>query len=126
MVVSLFDGLNTLISVYVWTGAAVQTSVNRYVLLARQATTFGMEEVLDNALTLTAILGLGVLSALLGPRLVFVVAPLLIVAIVVWLIRISFRVTDQDPPEARGIRGAALSTKPEGQRRNQNEMSSTP
>ena len=43
-------------------GAAVQTYVNRYVILARQATTFGMQEVLDNALTLFAVLVLGALA----------------------------------------------------------------
>ena len=91
-------------------GAAVQTYVNRYVLLARQATTFGMQEVLDNALTLLAVIGLGLLTTVLGPRLVFVVAPPLIIAIVVWLIRLCFRVTDQDPPQARRILRALLQT----------------
>ena len=91
-------------------GAAVQTYVNRYIMLARQATTFGMQEVLDNALTLFAVLALGALATLLGPRLVFVVAPPLIVAVVVWLIRVCFRVTDQDPPEARRILRALLGT----------------
>ena len=84
-------------------GAAVQTYVNRYVLLARQATTFGMQEVLDNALTLVAVLAFGVIATALGPRLVFIVAPPLVVAIVIWLIRTCFRVTDTDPPEARAI-----------------------
>ncbi len=94
-------------------GAAVQTYVNRYVLLARQATTFGMQEVLDNALTLLAVVGLGILATVLGPRLVFVVAPPLIVAVVVWLIRVCFRVTDQDPPQARRILRALLETRRE-------------
>jgi MFS family permease len=96
-------------------GAAVQTYVNRYVLLARQATTFGMQEVLDNALTLLAVVGLGVLSMFFGPRLVFVVAPPLVVAVVVWLIRICFRVTDQDSPETRVILNALLNTAPPDQ-----------
>jgi hypothetical protein len=89
-------------------GAAVQTYVNRYVILARQATTFGMQEVLDNALTLFAVLVLGALATLLGSKLVFIIAPPLIVGIVIWLIRVCFRVTDQDPPEARAILRALL------------------
>jgi MFS family permease len=91
-------------------GAAVQTYVNRYVLLARQATTFGMQEVLDNALTLVAVLTFGVISTALGPRVVFIVAPPLIMAIVIWLIRVCFRVTAKDPPEARAILRALLDT----------------
>jgi MFS family permease len=94
-------------------GAAVQTYVNRYVILARQATTFGMQEVLDNALTLFAVLVLGALATVLGSKLVFIIAPPLIVGIVIWLIRVCFRVTDQDPPEARAILRALLRTERE-------------
>jgi MFS family permease len=90
--------------------AAVQTYVNRYVLLARQATTFGMQEVLDNALNLFAVLTFGLIATALGLRLVFIVAPPLIVAVVVWLIRLCFRVTDQDSPQARVILRALLDT----------------
>jgi MFS family permease len=91
-------------------GAAVQTYVNRYVLLARQAPTFGMQEVLDSALTLFAVLTLGMIATLLGSRLVFIVAPPLIVAIVLSVIRVCFRVTDQDPPEVRAILRALFDT----------------
>ena len=95
-------------------GAAVQTYVNRYIMLARQATTFGMQEVLDNALTLFAVLVLGGLATVLGSKLVFIIAPPLIVAIVIWLIRVCFRVTEQDPPEARAILRALLRMDREG------------
>lgn len=91
-------------------GAAVQTYVNRYVLLARQATTFGMQEVLDNTLTLFAMLTLGALATAVGPRLVFIVAPPFIVFVVVGLIRIGFRITAQDPPQTRIILHALLNT----------------
>jgi MFS family permease len=90
--------------------AAAQTYVNRYVLLARQATTFGMQEVLNNALILFAVLAFGGIATRLGSRPVFLVAPLLIVVVVVWLIRICFRVSDQDPPQARRILQALLDT----------------
>ncbi|MFN8593141.1 MAG: MFS transporter [Thermomicrobiales bacterium] len=95
--------------------AAVQTYINRYVMLARQASTFGMQEVLDNALTLTSVLALGALVTLLGSRLVFIVAPPLIVAVVILLVRTSFRVTDQDPPAARAILRVLLDPKPDGE-----------
>ena len=98
-------------------GAAVQTYVNRYVLLARQATTFGMQEVLDNTLTLLAILALGALATALGPGVVFIVAPPLIVLVVVGLIRIGFRITAQDPPQTRVILHA-LPTPHRSSRRN--------
>jgi MFS family permease len=94
------------------TGAAVQTYVNRYVLLARQATTFGMQEVLDDAMTLFAVLTLGALATGLGPRLAFIVAPPLIVLVVVGLIRMGFHVTAQDPPQTRVILNALLNTSP--------------
>jgi MFS family permease len=90
--------------------AAVQTYINRYVLLARQPSTFGMQAVLDNALALFAVLVFGAIATVLGPRIVFVVAPPLMIAVVVWLIRVCFRVTDQDPPRARAILHALLDT----------------
>jgi hypothetical protein len=85
------------------TGAAVQTYINRNVILARQAATFGMQEVLDNALILAAVLALGMIATVFGSRVVFVVAPILVVAVVVWLIQMSFRLTDRETPEARRI-----------------------
>jgi MFS family permease len=93
--------------------AAVQTYVNRYVILARQPTTFGMQEVLDNAITLTAVIVFGAVATALGPRVIFVLAPPLLVALVVWLIRVCFRITDQDPPEARAILRVLLDRTPE-------------
>src|SRR5581483_9639771 len=85
------------------TGAAVQAYINRYVIQARQATTFGMQEVLDNALILFAVLALGAIATVFGSRVVFIVAPPLVMLIVVWLIQMSFRVTDQTTPGARRV-----------------------
>ncbi|HEU0114521.1 MAG TPA: MFS transporter [Thermomicrobiales bacterium] len=95
------------------TGAAVQTYVNRNVILARQAATFGMQEVLDNALLLAAVLALGMIATVFGSRLVFLIAPILIVAVVVWLIQMSFRLTDRDSPDARRIMQALFDTSEE-------------
>jgi MFS family permease len=95
------------------TGAAVQTYINRNVILARQAATFGMQEVLDNALILFAVLALGMIATVFGSRVVFVAAPILVVAIVVGLIQMSFRLTDRDTPEARRIVQALFDTSEE-------------
>lgn len=93
-------------------GAAVQTYVNRYVLLARQATTFGMQEVLDNTLTVFAMLTFGGLATSFGPRVVFLIAPPLLVLVVVGLIRVGFRITAQDAPQTRAILRALLTPAP--------------
>ena len=84
-------------------GAAVQTYVNRYVMLTRQATTFGMQEVLDNALVLVTLLALGAIATTLGPRLVFLIAPPFLVLLVVLLLRTSFRMTVGETPETQAI-----------------------
>ncbi|MDQ2654014.1 MAG: MFS transporter [Chloroflexota bacterium] len=83
--------------------AAVQTYVNRYVMLARQATTFGMQELLDNLLVLVTLVALGAIATVLGPRLVFLCAPPLLMVLVVSLIWASFHVTANEPPEVQAI-----------------------
>jgi MFS family permease len=103
--ISIFTALGSTSAI-----AAVQTYVNRYVLLAQQPTTFGMQEVLDNSLVLFAVLAFGMIASTLGSRVVFLIAPPLVVAVVVWMIRLCFRVTDQDSPEARRILRVLLDT----------------
>jgi MFS family permease len=103
--ISIFTALGSTSAI-----AAVQTYVNRYVLLARQATTFGMQEVLDNALVLFGVLAFGGIATTLGSQLVFIVAPPLVVVAVVWMIQVCFHVSAQDPPEARRILHALLDT----------------
>jgi hypothetical protein len=71
-----------------------------------------MQEVLDNTLTLLAMLTLGALATALGPRLVFMLAPPLLVLVVVGLIRIGFRLNAQDPAHVRVILHALLHTAP--------------
>jgi MFS family permease len=106
--ISVFTALGSTTAI-----AAVQTYVNRYVLLAHQPTTFGMQEVLENALILFAVLGLGIVANLVGSRLVFILAPPLIIAVVIWIIRICFRIVDEAPPEARVIARKLLDTSPD-------------
>lgn len=72
-------------------GAAVQTYINRNVPLARQGSTFGRQELMDNAITLLMILLLGVLGTVLGPRLVFLVAPVTLLLAVAALVRYAYR-----------------------------------
>lgn len=82
-------------------GAAVQTFINRRVPLVRQGATFGLQEVQENAFTLVTILALGVISGIVGPQVVFIFAPIVILGAVLWLIRYSFR-TEGDHALARG------------------------
>jgi MFS family permease len=82
-------------------GAALQTFINRTVPLVQQGATFGLEEVQENALTLAAVLSLGAISTATGPRFVFVIAPPVVIAFVVWLLRFSYRVERLDEPTRR-------------------------
>lgn len=90
-------------------GASVQTYVNRRVPLAEQGATFGRQEVIENALTLTMILLLGIVATLVGPRLVFLVGPPVLFLIVLALIRYAYSVSGDAPPSYRTAAGAAVA-----------------
>lgn len=83
-------------------GAAVQTYINAVVPLERQGATFGAQEVQENLFTLMLVLLLGLISTVVGPRVVFISTPIVIVALVLWLIRYSHRLGDTEitPREA--------------------------
>jgi MFS family permease len=83
------------------TGAAVQNYVNRRLPLIVQGGVFGMEEVIENALTLVAVLGLGAVATLLGSKIVFLIAPAAVFAVVVGLFRYSFRKAGEAAPTTR-------------------------
>jgi MFS family permease len=85
------------------TGDAVQNYINARVPLVRQGAVFGMEEAIDNALSIIAILSLGAIATVFGSEVVFVVAPPLILAVVVWLFRSSMRRAGQDAPSHRAV-----------------------
>jgi MFS family permease len=87
----------------------VQAFINKYVPLERQGRTFGMQEVLEQAVTITALLSLGIVSTLAGAQVVFLVAPLIVVMLGVWFIRFSYRTVGENPPE-RGRAMQALVT----------------
>ncbi|MFT4039566.1 MAG: MFS transporter, partial [Thermomicrobiales bacterium] len=50
--------------------AAVQAYINRFVFLERQASTFGMQNVIESAISLLAVLVLGTLASVVGSRVV--------------------------------------------------------
>jgi MFS family permease len=81
--------------------SAVQTYINRFVPLVQQGATFGLEEVQENALTLAAVLSLGAISNATGPEIVFVLAPPVVIVLVIWLIRYSYRLEKQEMPTRR-------------------------
>jgi MFS family permease len=74
--------------------AVVQVYINRSVPAARQGTLFGMQEVQKNALTIVAILALGLLSIVLPLTTVLVVAPVVVILIVTRLLIMIVRQTE--------------------------------
>lgn len=72
-------------------GAAVQTFINRIVQVQQQGAVFGVQQVQTNALCLVMVVVLGVISSATGPRFVYLVAPLVVVALITWLIVYSYR-----------------------------------
>jgi hypothetical protein len=85
------------------TGAAVQNYINARVPLERQGGVFGMEKVIDNALTIVAMLSLGTIATWLGSEVVFLVAPVVVFAVVVWLVRYSYRRAGESTPSPRAV-----------------------
>jgi predicted MFS family arabinose efflux permease len=75
-------------------GASIQTYINAKVAIERQGQTFGLQEVQENLVTLVLVIVLGGLSAVIGPRAVFVLAPVVAFLLVVSLIRYSYRVME--------------------------------
>jgi MFS family permease len=80
------------------TSAAVQNFINARVPLINQGGVFGMEKVVDNILTIVAVLSMGALATAVGTQVVMVIVPLAVFLIVVWLIRYSVRTTGQAAP----------------------------
>lgn len=72
-------------------GATVLNFINRTVPIVGQGATFGVQEVEENLLTIVAVLTLGIIATILGPRVVMVVAPIVVIAVVLWLLRYSYR-----------------------------------
>lgn len=83
--------------------AAVQAYINRYVFLERQASTFGMQNVIESAISLLAVVALGVLASWVGSRLVFLVAPIFLTLALVVLIRFGLRATQEEHASTRVV-----------------------
>jgi MFS family permease len=71
-------------------GQAVQTYINRNVPVQQQGGIFGLNSVQNNALNLVTIMGLGIVAEIVGPQLVFLVAPLVIGMAMAWFLRYSY------------------------------------
>ena len=72
-------------------GQTVQAYINRTVPVERQASVFGLSSVQNNMLNLVTILSLGIVANIVGPELVFLVAPLLIGLTMAWFLRYAYR-----------------------------------
>ncbi|MCA9876655.1 MAG: MFS transporter [Thermomicrobiales bacterium] len=83
--------------------AAVQAYINRYVFLERQASTFGMQNVIESAVSLLAVVVLGALASLVGSRAVFIVAPIFLTFALVLLIRFGLRTTQEEYASTRVV-----------------------
>ena len=83
--------------------AAVQAYVNKFVFLERQASTFGMQNVLESAISLLAVLVLGALASIVGSQAVFLIAPIFLTAALVLLVRFGVRVTRQEYASTRMV-----------------------
>jgi MFS family permease len=81
--------------------ASVQAFINKFVPLERQGRTFGMQEVIEQALTIIALISLGGISSLAGARIVFLVSPFVVIMVGVWFVRFSYRAIGENQPERR-------------------------
>lgn len=90
-------------------GASVQAFINKFVPLARQGRTFGMQEVIEQAVTIIALIALGGISSLAGARVVYLVAPFVVIMVGVWFVRYSYRVVGENQPERRQAAHALIT-----------------
>jgi predicted MFS family arabinose efflux permease len=75
---------------------SVQVYINRHVPVVEQGGIFGLQQVQQNAFNLAAVFLLGVVATLTGPQYVFFVAPLVVGAAVLLMVRYSFRHAGQE------------------------------
>jgi MFS family permease len=70
---------------------SVQVYINRHVPVVEQGGIFGLQQVQQNAFNLAAVFLLGLVATVTGPEYVFLVAPLVVGAAVLLMVRYSFR-----------------------------------
>jgi MFS family permease len=99
----LAAGMIAILVEFAQAGAAtsVQTYVNRRVPLGVQGSTFGVQGVLTNGLGFTGTLAVGALATAFGTRAIFILVPPLLTLTLIWLIRASYRRSDEPVPTAR-------------------------
>ncbi len=74
---------------------SVQVYINRHVPVVEQGGIFGLQQVQQNAFNLASVFLLGVVATVTGPQYVFFIAPLVVGAAVLLMVRYSFRHTGQ-------------------------------
>jgi hypothetical protein len=70
---------------------SVQVYINRHVPVVEQGGMFGLQQVQQNAFNLASVFLLGVVATVVGPEKVFFVAPLVVGAAVLMMVRYSFK-----------------------------------
>lgn len=76
---------------------SVQVYINHHVPVVEQGGMFGLQQVQQNAFNLAAVFTLGIVATIVGPQYVFFIAPLVVGAAVLLLVRYSFAHIAQEP-----------------------------
>jgi cobalamin synthase len=92
---------------------SVQVYINRHVPVVEQGGIFGLQQVQQNAFNLAAVFLLGVVATLVGPEYVFLIAPLVVGAAVLLMVRYSFRHAGQVRVEHGDAARFLIEQKPE-------------
>ncbi|MGC4192020.1 MAG: MFS transporter [Thermomicrobiales bacterium] len=90
-------------------GAAVQAYINRTTPMEEQGSTFGIQEVTEQALTVVTLLSAGLVGNVTGTRTVFAIAPLIVTVLGTIMVRHAYRVSGTVIPE-RMIAARSLLT----------------
>ena len=89
-------------------GAAVQAYINRIVPIEEQGSTFGIQEVTEQALTIFSLLLAGAVGTFTGTRAVFAIAPLIVIALGTAMVRHAYRVSGTAVPARMSAMNAML------------------
>ncbi|MGN6033335.1 MAG: MFS transporter [Thermomicrobiales bacterium] len=80
-------------------GAAVQAYINRITPIEEQGSTFGIQEVTEQALTVVTLLSAGVVASFTGTRAVFAIAPIIVIVLGTAMVRHAYRVSGTAIPQ---------------------------
>lgn len=92
-------------------GAAVQAYINRIVPIEEQGSTFGIQEVTEQALTIVSLLLAGAVGTFTGTKVVFAIAPLIVIVLGTAMVRHAYRVSGTAIPARMRAMGAMLRGK---------------